>query len=141
MFIHFLWLRACSLFQDSSCPTHSAPCTLPQALNSPEYIHAGMAPSVYKQPVRTCLVSVLCGVVFGRHHQAPAFAGTAVHGLYDIDHLLLVLHGPVDLVVVACAQVNHDVLVPEKERAPIHRKNSTESVPFFLSCQALVSIT
>jgi hypothetical protein len=33
------------------------------------------------------------------------------------------------------------VLVPEKERAPIHRKNSTESVPFFLSCQALVSIT
>jgi hypothetical protein len=28
---------------------------------------------------------------------------------------LLVLHGPVDLVVVACAQIDHDVLVAEEE--------------------------
>ena len=35
-----------------------------------------------------------------------------VNGLHNVDHLLLVLHGPVDLVVVTSAKVNHDVLVP-----------------------------
>lgn len=60
-------------------------------------------------------VSVLGGVVLGRHNQASALTGATVHSLYDVHHLLLVLHGPVDLVVVASAQVNHDVLVPAKK--------------------------
>ena len=37
-----------------------------------------------------------------------------VNGLHNVNHLLLVLHGPVDLVVVTSTQINHDVLVPER---------------------------
>ena len=36
-----------------------------------------------------------------------------VNGLHNVNHLLLVLHGPVDLVVVTSTQINHDVFVPE----------------------------
>ena len=57
-------------------------------------------------------VSVLGGVVLRGHDQAAALPGPPVHRLDDVDHLLLVFHGPVDLVVVASAQVDHDVLVP-----------------------------
>ena len=41
------------------------------------------------------------------------FKSKPVDGLHYINHLLLVLHGPVDLVVVASAKINHYVLVPE----------------------------
>lgn len=37
--------------------------------------------------------------------------------LDDVDKLLFVFHGPVDLVVVTSAKVNHNVLVPEEEHA------------------------
>ncbi len=60
-------------------------------------------------------VSVLCGVIFGRHNKTSSLPGSPVHGLDNVDHLLLVLHGPVDLVVIAGAQIDHDVLVPEEE--------------------------
>ena len=61
------------------------------------------------------LVLVLCGVVLGRHHNTPALDRAPVYGLYDVDHLLLVLQRPVDLVVVTRAQIDHDVLVPVEE--------------------------
>ena len=61
------------------------------------------------------LVLVLCRVVLGRHHNTPALDGAPVYGLDDVDHLLLVLQRPVDLVVVARAQIDHDVLVPVEE--------------------------
>lgn len=64
-------------------------------------------------------VSVLGGVVFWRHDQPTALAGPPVHCLDDVDHLLLVLHGPVDLVVVAGAQVDHDVLVPVRGKGSV----------------------
>lgn len=64
---------------------------------------------------RGILVSVLGGVVLGRDDEAAALARAAVHRLDDVDHLLLVLQRPVDLVVVAGAQVDHDVLVAEEE--------------------------
>ncbi|CAN7949868.1 unnamed protein product, partial [Ixodes pacificus] len=60
-------------------------------------------------------VAVLCRVVLGGDDQTSALARPPVHGLYDVHHLLLVLQGPVDLVVVARAQVDHDVLVAEEE--------------------------
>ncbi|CAN8008174.1 unnamed protein product, partial [Ixodes pacificus] len=60
-------------------------------------------------------VAVLCRVVLGGDDQTSALACPPVHGLYDVHHLLLVLQGPVDLVVVARAQVDHDVLVAEEE--------------------------
>lgn len=61
-------------------------------------------------------VSVFCGVVLWRHHQAPTLPGASVHGLDYVYHFLLVFHGPVDLVVVPSTQVNHDVLVPAKRK-------------------------
>jgi hypothetical protein len=63
------------------------------------------------------LVSIFGRVVLGGHNQTPALSGSPVDRLYDINHLLLVLHGPVDLVVVSGAQINHDVLVPKEEHA------------------------
>lgn len=46
-------------------------------------------------------VSILtCGVVLGADHQAPALARPAVHGLDDVDHLLLVRDEEVDLLVL-----------------------------------------
>lgn len=77
-------------------------------------------------------VSVLGGVVLWRHDQPTALAGPPVHRLDDVDHLLLVLHGPVDLVVVAGAQIDHDMLVPVRgkgsvlARIPL-KKNHTET--------------
>ena len=64
-------------------------------------------------------VSVLGGVVLRRHDQPTALAGPPVHRLDDVDHLLLVLHGPVDLVVVVGAQVDHDVLVPVRGKGSV----------------------
>lgn len=92
-------------------------------------------------------VSVLGGVVLWRHDQPTALAGPPVHRLDDVDHLLLVLHGPVDLVVVASAQIDHDVLVPVRgkgsvlTRIPL-KKNHTENMPYIPtsitgSCQTL----
>ena len=58
-------------------------------------------------------VSVLCGVIFGRDDETAPLPGSPVHGLDDVYHLLLVLHGPVDFVVVSRAQVHHNVFVSE----------------------------
>ena len=46
---------------------------------------------------------------------APFLSLPPVHSLHYIHHLLRVLQGPVDLVVVACAKINHDVLVAVEE--------------------------
>jgi len=61
------------------------------------------------------LVSVFGGIVLGRHDKPPALARAAEDGLYDVDELLLVLHRPIDLVVVAGAEIDHDMLVAEEE--------------------------
>ncbi|CAD0203491.1 unnamed protein product [Chrysodeixis includens] len=73
------------------------------------------------------LVSVLGGVVLGRHHQTAALARAAVHRLDDVNHLLLVFQRPVDLVVVAGAQIYHNVLVAEEEH---HRAGVIQLVHF-----------
>jgi hypothetical protein len=64
------------------------------------------------QPVRTLqnLVLVLCRVVLRRDDEAAPLPCATVHRLNDIDHLLFVWNGPVDLVVVTCSQIDHDVL-------------------------------
>lgn len=60
-------------------------------------------------------VAILGGVVLGGDNETASFSGAPVDGLHNVHHLLLVLQGPVDLVVVASAQINHDVLVSEEE--------------------------
>lgn len=62
-----------------------------------------------------CLVSVLCGIVFGGDYKTSAFPGATIDRLHDVNHFLFVLQRPVDLVVVAGAQIYHYVLVPEEE--------------------------
>jgi len=65
----------------------------------------------------TILVSVLGRIVLGGHDQTSALPGAPVDSFNDVNQLLFILHGPVDLVVVTSAQINHDVLVAEKEHA------------------------
>ena len=71
------------------------------------------------------LVAVLGGVVLWSDHQTAAFPGAPVNSLHDVDELLLVLQGPVDLVVVSCPEIDHDVLVPEEEH---HRRRVVQLV-------------
>ena len=61
------------------------------------------------------LVSVLGGIVLGGYHQTSPLARPRKHRLHDIDELLLVVHGPVDFVIVARAEVDHDVLVAKEK--------------------------
>jgi deoxyhypusine synthase len=61
------------------------------------------------------LVTVFCGIIFGRNDKTSPFSSSAIHGLYNIYHFLFVAKGPVDLVVVTSAQVHHDMLIAEKE--------------------------
>jgi len=60
-------------------------------------------------------VAVFGGVIFGSDDETATLPGAAVNGLDDVDELLLVLESPIDLVVVASAEIDHDVLVPEEE--------------------------
>lgn len=65
--------------------------------------------------VRCSLVSVLCRVILGRDDQTTAFSGATIDRFEDINHLLLVLESPVDLVVITSAQIDHHMLVTEEE--------------------------
>ena len=60
-------------------------------------------------------ISVFCRIILWRHHQTSSFSCSSVNSFNNVYHLLLVLHRPVDLVVVTSSQINHDVFVPEKE--------------------------
>lgn len=44
------------------------------------------------------------------------FPCSSVNGFHDVNQLLLVIHGPVYLVVVAGAQIDHHVLVPRGKK-------------------------
>jgi len=61
------------------------------------------------------LVAVFGGVIFGSNDKTTTLPRAAVNSLDNVDELLLVLESPIDLVVVASAQIDHDVLVPEEE--------------------------
>lgn len=54
---------------------------------------------------------------FRGDNETPPFACTSVHDLDDVNELLLVIHSPVDLVIVTCPKIYHDVLVSEEEHA------------------------
>src|SRR6266540_3297122 len=61
------------------------------------------------------LVTIFGGVVLWRIHLTMAFPGTPVDSLNNVNELLLVLQGPVDLVIVSCPKINQNVLIPEEE--------------------------
>ena len=69
----------------------------------------------YNIEIEDLLISVFGGIIFGRNHQTSSLPRPPVYSLHNVHQLLFVLHGPVDLVVVPRAQVNHDVFVPEEE--------------------------
>lgn len=60
-------------------------------------------------------ITVLGRVILGCNHKTSSLARSSVHCFDYIYKLLLVVENPVDLVVVSCSQVDHDMLVPEKE--------------------------
>ncbi|KAI9909447.1 hypothetical protein PsorP6_015027 [Peronosclerospora sorghi] len=61
------------------------------------------------------LVSILGGIVFGRDDKTSTFARAAIDRLNDIDHLGFVVKSPIDFVIVAGSEINHDVFVPKKK--------------------------
>jgi len=61
------------------------------------------------------LVTVLGGIVLWSNHQITALPGTPIPSLYNVNKLMLVLQGPIDLIVVSCTKINHDALVSEEE--------------------------
>jgi hypothetical protein len=73
--------------------------------------------SSYLNPVQTwaVLITVARGVVLWTDDQTTALFGTAVDGFDNVDELLLVFKDPVQLVVVACSEITHYVLVAEEE--------------------------
>ena len=56
-----------------------------------------------------------CRVILRADDETASLLRTTVDGLDNVDELLLVLQHPLDLVVVARAQVDHHVLVSEEE--------------------------
>lgn len=76
--------------------------------------------SVSRSTALSPLVLVTGRVVAGRDDETATLGRSAVDGLDNVDHLLLVGNGPVDLVVVTGTQVNHDVLVTEREMCQPH---------------------
>ena len=54
-------------------------------------------------------------VTFWRHYKSSPFACSTVDYLHNVNKLLLVVHGPIYLVVISSAQINHDVLIPEEK--------------------------
>lgn len=48
--------------------------------------------------------------------------------VYDINPLLLVFHGSVDLVIAASARINHEILVPEEKHDRTRIVQVTRSV-------------
>lgn len=63
----------------------------------------------------SALVSVSCRVILGTDDQTTALLCASVHRLDDIYELLLILENPVELVIVAGAEIAHDVFVAEEE--------------------------
>lgn len=61
------------------------------------------------------LVFILGGIIFGTYNQSSSLACASVNCLNNIDHFLLVIEGPIDLVVVARTKINHDVSVTKEK--------------------------
>ena len=58
------------------------------------------------------LVAVSSGVVFGANNETASLGCAAVHCLDEINHFLLAVDGPVDFVIITCAKIDHNMLVP-----------------------------
>lgn len=57
------------------------------------------------------LVAVSCGIVFGANNKTASLGCATVHSLDEINHFLLAVDGPVDFVIIACAKIDHNMLV------------------------------
>ena len=57
------------------------------------------------------LVAVSCGIVFGANNKTASLGCATVHSLDEINHFLLAVDSPVDFVIVACAKIDHNMLV------------------------------
>ena len=60
-------------------------------------------------------IPVSSRVILRTNNQTPSLLRTAVNRLNDVDELLLVFENPIQLVVVAGAEIAHHVLVAEEE--------------------------
>lgn len=56
-----------------------------------------------------------CRIILGADNQTATLLRTAIDRFYNVDELLFVLQNPLDLVVVASAQIDHHVFVSEEK--------------------------
>ena len=61
------------------------------------------------------LITVFGTVILRRDDETAALPRSSVNGFYDVNELVDVIERPVDLVIITGAQIDHDVLVAEKE--------------------------
>lgn len=87
--------------------------------------------STWKMEKEEGSISVFCWVVFWRNNKTSSFPCSSVYCFNNVYHFLFVLHCPVDLVVVACAQINHDVLVPRIKMSIVNEQTWSNTVQFY----------
>lgn len=63
----------------------------------------------------TCSVFVPRRIILWRVHETPTLLRSPIDDLYNIDQLLLIIDGKIQLVVVARAEIAHHMLIPPKE--------------------------
>ena len=61
------------------------------------------------------LIFIFCGIVLGRDDETSAFTRAVEDGLHNVDEFLLVVHWPVDFIVVTGPQIDLDVLIAIEE--------------------------
>ena len=61
------------------------------------------------------LVAIFGGIIFWGNYETTSLLCATVHGFDYVNHLLLIVERPIDLVVVPSAEVDHDMFITKKE--------------------------
>jgi hypothetical protein len=77
-----------------------------------DFVHS-MLPTYINLPFH--LVSISRRIVLWRNHQTSTLLRTLINRLDNVYQLLFVLQHPIQLVIVACSEIAHHVLVPVEE--------------------------
>ena len=86
-----------------------------EKMNS-RYASSSLISSNNTQPTPSrSLILILGTIILWRNDQTSPFLCASIHSLNNIDHLLLILQSPVNLIIITGPQIDHDMFIPEKE--------------------------